>query len=88
MTFFSFILLAMIVYRIFNWLWKDDKPRQQKPTAQQGEQVVEEMKQDPVCGTYVPASLAVTSTRNGATIYFCSSACREKFLKPPPDTNY
>ena len=79
MTFFRFILLAMIVYIIFKWIWKDDKPKQKKPPAHQGEQVVEEMKQDPVCGTYVPASLAVTATHKGATVYFCSSACRDKF---------
>jgi YHS domain-containing protein len=79
MTIFSFILLAMIVYRIFKWIWKEDKPEQKKPLAHQGEQVVEEMKQDPVCGTYVPASLAVTATHKGATVYFCSGACRDKF---------
>jgi YHS domain-containing protein len=79
MTFFTFILLAMILYRIFKWIWKEDKPKQERPPARQGEQVVEEMKQDPVCGTYVPASLAVTATRKGETVYFCSDACRDKF---------
>jgi len=79
MTFFSFILLAMILYRIFKWIWKNDKPKQIKRPAHQGEQVVEEMKRDPVCGTYVPASLAVTSTHKDATIYFCSNSCRDKF---------
>ena len=79
MTFFTFILLAMILYRIFKWIWKEDKPKQKMPPERQGEQVIEEMKQDPVCGTYVPASLALTATRKGATVYFCSSACRDKF---------
>ena len=87
MTFFSFILLAMIVYRIYKWLWKDDIPKPQKPPAHQGEPVVEEMKKDPVCGTYVPASLAVTANHQGATIYFCSSSCRDKFLQPPSETS-
>ena len=81
MTFFRFILLAMIVYTIFKWLWKDDKAKPKKPPAQQGEQVVEEMKQDPVCGTYVPASLAVTTTHKGTIVYFCSGACCDKFKK-------
>jgi YHS domain-containing protein len=81
MTFFSFILLAMIIYRIFKWIWKEDKPKQKKPPAHQGMQVVEEMERDPVCGTYVPASLAVTSIHQGATIYFCSNSCRDKFNK-------
>jgi uncharacterized protein len=79
MAFFNLILLALIVYTIFKWIWKDDKPKRKNPPVHQGEQVVEEMKQDPVCGTYVPASLAVTTTHKGATVYFCSSACRDKF---------
>jgi len=83
MTFFRLILLAIIVYAIFKWLWKDDKPTQKRPPTHQGEQVLEEMKQDPVCGTYIPASLAVTATHKGATVYFCSSACRDKFMQIP-----
>ena len=83
MIFFRFILLAIIVYTIFKWLWKNDKYKKKTPPAHQGEQVVEEMKQDPVCGTYVPASLAVTAIYKGATVYFCSSTCREKFLQAP-----
>jgi uncharacterized protein len=79
MIFFRFILLVIIVYIIFKWLWKDDKNKKKKPPAHRGEQVVEEMKQDPVCGTYVPVSLAVTATHKGVTVYFCSSACRDKF---------
>ena len=83
MTFFRYILLAFIVYTIFKWIWKVDKSKQKKPPAQQGKRVVEEMKQDPVCGTYVPASLAVTASHKGATVYFCSSACRDKFNEKP-----
>jgi YHS domain-containing protein len=79
MTFFRFILLAFIVYAIFKWIWKDDIPKKKKPPEHQGEQVVEEMKQDPVCGTYVPSSLAVTVIHKGTTVYFCSSVCRDKF---------
>jgi len=79
MSLFSFILVAMIVYRLIRWIWKDDTSAQKKPQPRQGEQVVEEMKQDPVCGTYVASSLAVTTTHKGATLYFCSSACLDKF---------
>jgi uncharacterized protein len=81
MTFFSFILVAMIVYRLFKWIWKDDKLAQKRPQPSQGEPVVEEMKQDPVCGTYVPSSLAVKATFKGASVHFCSDACRDKFDK-------
>lgn len=81
MPFFNLILLALIVYSVFKWIWKDDKPKPKSMPAQPGGQTVEEMKQDPVCGTYVPASLAVTAAHKGTTVYFCSAACRDKFVQ-------
>lgn len=39
----------------------------------------EPLKRDPVCGTFLPASTAVTKTVSGQTYYFCSTACRDKF---------
>jgi YHS domain-containing protein len=38
-----------------------------------------ELKQDPVCGTFVSTSTSVTKTVNGEPVYFCSAACRDKF---------
>lgn len=51
----------------------DQRPRSTPlPTA-------EALKKDPVCGTFLPASSAVTKTIKGETYYFCSPACRDKF---------
>lgn len=36
---------------------------------------------DPVCGTHVPPSSAVTLAVNGTTHYFCSDTCRDRFRK-------
>jgi len=38
-----------------------------------------ELKQDPVCGTFVPTATSVKRTVNGELIHFCSVACRDKF---------
>ena len=38
-----------------------------------------ELKQDPVCGTFVPVATSVKKTINGELIHFCSVACRDKF---------
>jgi uncharacterized protein len=35
---------------------------------------------DPVCGMAVDRGKALTATRNGETVFFCSSACRDAFL--------
>lgn len=36
---------------------------------------------DPVCGMEVDEKTALRSEKDGKTYYFCSSSCREKFLK-------
>lgn len=38
-----------------------------------------ELKQDPVCGTFVPVSTSVKKTVNGELVHFCSVTCRDKF---------
>ncbi len=38
-----------------------------------------ELKRDPVCGTYVPETTAVTLKVRGETLYFCSASCRDKY---------
>jgi YHS domain-containing protein len=42
----------------------------------------EELKKDPVCGTYIAPSTAIQKTVGGMTYYFCSPECRDKFQKP------
>lgn len=39
-----------------------------------------ELKKDPVCGTYISTSLALTRTIKGESVYFCSKECRDKFV--------
>ncbi len=79
MAFFNLLLVVLIVYTVSKWIWKGSSPRVKKQPAPPGVHTVEEMKQDPVCGTYVPVSLAVAVLHQGKTVYFCSSACRDKF---------
>lgn len=37
------------------------------------------MARDPVCGTFVVPEKALTLTRGGQQIYFCSEDCRSKY---------
>jgi YHS domain-containing protein len=53
-----------------------DEVRQKPGRApQQGLQMVK----DPVCGTYVVPEQAVSISVGRKTVYFCSTACRDKF---------
>jgi len=38
-----------------------------------------QMAKDPVCGTYVVPSRALSASVGRETFYFCSDACRDKF---------
>jgi YHS domain-containing protein len=39
-----------------------------------------ELRRDPVCGTYIATTTSLKHTSGGETVYFCSPACRDKFL--------
>jgi uncharacterized protein len=78
---YRLILLAAIIYILFRWLRRSasppPKPRSFEPPPGQN---VEEMVQDPVCGTWVPVSQAVSLGQGRERHFFCSPACRDKFL--------
>jgi YHS domain-containing protein len=42
---------------------------------------VDDMVQDPVCGTYVPLREAYRRVVDGETYYFCSERCSELFME-------
>ena len=84
--FFRFLLLlvaiAFIRYvintvaRVFSQGMNPQGPSQQAPQATV---TGGELKQDPVCGTFVPISTSIRKNVNGEIVYFCSNACRDKF---------
>jgi YHS domain-containing protein len=76
---FRLILLAGIIYLLFKWLRKSAPPAPKPRPFDRQDQAVEEMVQDPVCGTYVPAGQAVPLAGEKETLYFCSEECREKY---------
>src|SRR5215471_788160 len=44
--------------------------------------IADELKKDPVCGTFIAASSSLNKTIAGEAYYFCSTACRDKFRGP------
>ncbi len=70
------LLLILIIYLFFKILWKKNKTRENSDSIE----IEEEMKRDPVCGTYVPVSQAIKYKCKGETCYFCSDECKEKFV--------
>jgi YHS domain-containing protein len=44
--------------------------------------IADELKKDPVCGTFIAASSSHQTTIAGETYHFCSASCRDKFRGP------
>jgi uncharacterized protein len=73
------LLILFIAGILWRFLWGNEKSKApRRPAAKPAS--LEEMKQDPVCGTWLPESQALKETVGEETRYFCSPECRNKFL--------
>jgi len=79
LVFFALIRYALAtVTRVFSQMTRPQKsppPSPQVPKTGLGG----ELKQDPVCGTFVPVASSIKKTVNGELVHFCSAACRDKY---------
>ena len=71
-----FLLLRSLLRSVFAALRPPARPAGQRQQPAQSGGV---LKKDPVCGTYVSTTSAVTRTVDGELVYFCSQECAEKF---------
>ena len=73
------LIVGFLVYTVFQMV----KQAMLKPPGKPPEKTRrgEDMVQDPECGTYVPRNDAVKIQADGKTSYFCSTECRDKYLK-------
>lgn len=79
-----FILLAILLIIIARMFWRlvdSVMEAARSPREGQGPGKAVKLVRDPVCGTYVPARAALSTTAAGATHYFCSEACKTKFAQ-------
>lgn len=70
--------LIYLFYRLVRGLQGLQAPRRGGASRGNGD-VVDDMVQDPNCGTYIPRSEAVVRRVNGEERYFCSEACAETY---------
>ncbi len=84
------VIIIIVIYILYRVLWKGDwfpslfgnkekEDRNQPPSSLP----VEEMKRDPVCGTFLPEKQAIKLKKRGQTHYFCSEQCKKKFVETP-----
>ena len=76
-----FAVIRYIVTSVARFFSQTGNPPAERPSQNQAATgaIGGELKQDPVCGTFVPTTTSVKKTINGELVHFCSVACRDKF---------
>lgn len=74
-------LIAFLVIRyLVKTIWGSYKSSVPASKAESGDmRAGGDLKRDPVCGTYVAAASAFTRVVDGRPVFFCSTACRDKY---------
>ncbi len=74
---FLFLILRSVLRGLFTpTSTSPERVRPAPPKAAEGG----ELKKDPVCGTYVSMVSSVREKVKGEVVYFCSTACRDRFV--------
>jgi YHS domain-containing protein len=73
------LLILYLLYRLFRWVFLPGGKTVKPLPRGGGEPPREDLVEDPVCHTYLPASEARTARFGGRDLYFCSEECLEKY---------
>lgn len=75
-----FTILGILVYRAIKSRLGVVNRGRQRVANPQPTKVDDVMIKDPFCGTYFPQREAVALNWDNDELYFCSTACRDRFL--------
>ena len=74
------VAVGYLFYRsIRSWMLRDSTPRKKGSGKTAGE-IDDVMIKDPFCQAYFPRRNAVHLSFHGRDLYFCSEACRDKYI--------
>lgn len=76
-----FAVIRAVVTTVARLFTQTFRPAGSPPPGRQpvNNEIGGELKQDPVCGTFVPTTSSIKKTVNGELVHFCSVACRDKY---------
>ena len=76
-----YVVLAVVLYRAAKSWFDRSRYDDRRRSMRSHEQVDDVMIQDPVCGAYFPQGKAVAWNGPDQTLFFCSTQCRDHYLK-------
>jgi YHS domain-containing protein len=74
-------LLARAVLRLVQGIMRGISSSDAASSARPAAPPVMKLTRDPICGTFVVPGKAIEFVRGRETLYFCSDACRRRFLE-------
>ncbi len=81
-----FIAIIYIVYKILkSWLLKNLPPANTPDFGKTPGEIDDVMVKDPYCEAYFPKRKGLHLKVDGEDLYFCSMACRNKFIESRSD---
>ena len=81
MRFLILCILIYAAYRAFKALIIPRQPGREVDTEGERARIDDVMVKDPFCETYFPARSGIKEVIKGETFYFCSRACRDKYME-------
>jgi len=82
---FRLAVYAVVAYLVYKFILKAFGPAAPKAPSPRAGARSGIMVKDEVCQTYLPREDAIRTKVDGLDRYFCSEACRAKFLASRPD---
>ncbi|MBW1799703.1 MAG: YHS domain-containing protein [Deltaproteobacteria bacterium] len=73
-----YLILAYVIYRLLKGVFLSGHTGQKIEKRENGG-MIDEMVQDPVCGTFVLRRKSISRTIDGETYFFCSDECASQF---------
>ncbi len=74
----AYAIMAVVIFLILRFFSALNSGQKREPTLQKTSGV---MVKDETCDTYLPKDEAIRELYQGQEYYFCSDACRKKFLE-------
>jgi len=75
-----FLILVFLLYRIIKSIRQNKAPKSDSSGVFSSSASREDLVEDPSCHRYIPMSQAYEAEISGATNYFCSKQCYEKYI--------
>ena len=75
------LMLFLLVRAVVKSIWGGRSARTARHPSDEStrSRTAGELKQDPMCGTFVSANSSFTKTLNGEKLHFCSADCRDRY---------